>query len=164
MTTSIPWPEIRAHLRKSWPSNLHVSMASVGADGSPCATPIGSFFLNADGSAFYFEKYPSTLPAHAAGANPRVCILAVNSSRWFWLKSLFAGKFPTPPGLKLYGRLGQRRQATSAEHDRLRRRMRLTRRLRGHQYLWGNMEFVREVHIESVSTIRFGAMGPERSA
>jgi hypothetical protein len=160
MAIPINWPQVRTHFRRSWSTNLHVCLASTGSDGSPCASPIGSFFINTDGTAFYFEKYPKSLPAHAAGTNPQVCILAVNSSRWFWLKSLFTGKFSSPPGMKLYGRLGARRQATPAEIERFERRMRLTRSLRGHQYLWASMAHVREVHIDRVAVIRFGEMGP----
>ncbi|NNE28483.1 MAG: pyridoxamine 5'-phosphate oxidase family protein [Saprospiraceae bacterium] len=151
------WPKIREHFSKSFGSSLHVSIASVNADGDPQCTPIGSLFLNDDQSGFYFEKYPSTLPKFAK-ESPRICVLGVNSSKSFWLRSLYKDKFSAFPAVKLYGQLGEKRKATESELNALRKRMRKTSILKGHKTLWGKMESVREVRFSKAERVKFGKM------
>jgi hypothetical protein len=151
------WQKIRNHFNRSFRSNLHVSIASVDVDGNPTATPIGSLFLNDNQTGFYFEKYPKNLPIHA-GYNNRICVLAVNSNRLFWLNALFLGKFSDHPGIKLYGDLGLRRKATENEINRLNRRMKFTKGLKGNTYLWGDMHYVREVTFTRAEKINLGKM------
>jgi len=151
------WSAIRHHFNKSYASNFHVSIASVNTANEPNVTPIGSFFLNDNQAGFYFEKFPTNLPSDAKG-NPNICVLAVNSNRWFWLKSLFRGKFNQPPAIKLFGQLGEKRTATKKEMRRLERRMRLTKGLKGHSYLWQDMKHIREVSFTKVQSINLGAM------
>ena len=151
------WPDIRTHFSKSFGSSLHFSMASVDADQQPTSTPIGSLFLNKDQTGFYFEKYPTKLPVNVK-SNKKVCVLAVNSSKWLWLKSLFKEKFTSYPAVKLYGELGDKRKATENEIRALERRMRSTKRLKGHQYLWGKMEIVREITFTKAEKINLGKM------
>jgi hypothetical protein len=151
------WQKIREHFKRSFRSNFHVSIASVDIDGNPTATPIGSLFLNDDLTGFYFEKYPQNLPIHAEDNN-RVCVLAVNSNKLFWLNSLFQGKFSSYPGVKLYGGLGVRREATEEEIKRLKRRMKATKGLKGNSYLWGDMMSVREIVFSRAEKINLGDM------
>ena len=151
------WQNIRDHFNRSFRTNFHVSIASVDIDGKPTVTPIGSLFLNDDLTGFYFEKYPQSLPIHAEDNN-RICVLAVNSSKVFWLSSLFQGKFAHYPGVKLYGGLGKRREATESERNRLKKRMRATKGLKGNAYLWGDMMHIREVVFSSAEKINLGEM------
>ncbi|RLD22318.1 MAG: pyridoxamine 5'-phosphate oxidase family protein, partial [Bacteroidetes bacterium] len=72
------WDKIRMHFNKSFSSNFHVSIASIGTDDTPTVTPIGSLFLNFDQTGYYFEKYPTKLPTYAR-INKKICVLAVNS-------------------------------------------------------------------------------------
>ncbi len=153
----IEWNRIRQHFNKSFRSSLHVSIASVDAENRPALTPIGSLFLNPNQTGFYFEKYPSRLPDHA-GSNPTVCVLAVNSKRWFWIRSLFRGQFNEHPAIKLYGVLGERRKASKPEITRLQKRMRLTRGFKGNSYLWGDMQFVRDIKFDKAEKINLGKM------
>lgn len=76
------WNVIRKHFNKSFSSNFYVSVASVDSENNPTITPIGSLFLNDNQTGFYFEKFPSKLPKHAK-QNPNVCLLGVNSGRFF---------------------------------------------------------------------------------
>ncbi len=151
------WKQIRIHFSKSFKSCLHVSIASVDVDNNPTVTPIGSLFLNGNQTGFYFEKFPSKLPEHAE-QNNNICLLGVNSNRWFWIKSLYKVVFKDPPAIKLYGTLGKRRKATEIETNRLARRMRATKRLKGHDYLWGEMCYVREVTFTRAESIKLGRM------
>ena len=151
------WPQLRKHFNKSFRSNFHVAVASVNKDTFPDVTPVGSLFLNRDQTGFYFEKYPDTLPKNA-GYNKNICILGVNSNMWFWLRSLFKGRFKTFPAVKLYGKLGERRPATDKEISRLNRRMKATRGLKGNRYLWGEMKFVREIEFTNARITQMGKM------
>ncbi len=152
------WNRIRKHFSKSFKSSLHVAIASVDTDNNPTVTPIGTVFLNKDQTGFYFEKFPVKL---SESINKNICLLAVNSSKWFWIKALFTVKFSAYPAIKLYGKLGEKRKATEIEIRALKRRMRTTRKLKGHHYLWGKMENVREIHFTKAEKINIGKMTRE---
>lgn len=109
---------------------------------------------------FIFEKFPSKLPEHAK-VNPNVCLLGVNSGRFFWLKALFTEKFSDYPAIKLYGVLGERKKATEHEINRLNRRMQITNGLKGNTYLWKKMEFVRDIKFSKAEKINLGKMTKE---
>jgi len=154
------WDKIRAHFRKSRSSNMHVAIASVDKDNVPTVTPIGSLFLNKDGTGFYFEKFATKLNSNSK-ENKNICLLAVNSNAWFWLKSLCKGKFTEYPAIKLYGQLGAKREATEKEAKAFERRVRYTRKLKGHQYLWKEMSQVREITFTKAEKINLGKMTRE---
>lgn len=149
------WKDIRHHFNKSFSSSLHVSIASIDSENNPTATPIGTLFLNGDQTGFYFEKYPKKLPACT---NKNICVLAVNSSTWFWLKSLFQSEFKTYPAIKLYGELGTLRNATDIEVSRLKRRMKPTSWTKGNTYIWSDMKSVREIRFAKAEKINIGNM------
>lgn len=151
------WSDIKIHFSKSFSSSLHVSIASVDSDNNPTTTPIGSLFLNNDQTGFYFEKFPTKLPNHSK-SNRMICVLGVNSSKWFWIKSLFKEQFKSNPAIKLYGELGERRKATEIEISRLNRRMRGTRGFKGNTYLWSNMPDIRELTFIKAEKINLGKM------
>ncbi len=151
------WKAIRNHFNRSFSSNFYVSVASVNSEGNPTVTPIGSLFLNDNQTGFYFEKFPTKLPENARN-NPNVCFLGVNSRRWFWIRALLFKKFSNYPAIKLYGRLEHRRRATQIEINRLNRRMKITRGLKGNDYLWGKMEYVREISFSRAEKINLGEM------
>ena len=151
------WGLIRKHFKESFPSNIHVSAASLDEHGHPTVTPVGSFFLNNNTSGHYFEKYISRLKISAQQRTP-ICILAVNSGKWFWFKSLLQGRFKRPPAIRLTGQLGTLRQATQNEMDRWHRRVRLTRGLKGDTMMWRDMAMVREVTITGAELINLGEM------
>ena len=151
------WKSIRKHFSKSFKSSLNFSIASVDSDNIPSNTPIGSLFLNDDQTGFYFEKYPTKLPI-LSNSNNNICVLGVNSSKWLWIKSLLKNKFSDYPAVKLYGQLGVKRKASINEIRALNRRMRTTRLLKGHKYLWNNMKTVREVSFTKAEKINLGGM------
>ena len=157
MDINADWKHIRKHFNNSFRQNLFIPIASVDSNDNPTVTPIGSLFLNTNQTGFYFEKFPSKLPLHAK-SNPNICALAVNSSKWFWLKSIIKGKFKTNPGIKLFGKLGERRKATEKEISRLNRRMKSTKGLRGNIYLWKKMDYVRDITFTKVEIINLGKM------
>jgi len=151
------WKEIKTHFNRSFRTNFHVSIASVDKNNNPTITPIGSLFLNNNRTGFYFEKYPTKLPVNVQN-NPNICVLAVNSNILFWIKSLLIGKFRKYPAIKLYGQLGEKRKATDIEIKRLNNRMKSTKGFKGNSYLWGKMEYVRDVSFTKAEKINLGEM------
>lgn len=152
------WSRIRMHFNKSMSTSFHVSIASVNQDNQPTVTPIGTFFLNGNQTGFYFEAYATKLPQNVK-TNRNVCILGVNSSAWFWFKSVFTGKFKRYPAVKLYGELGVKRKATEIEVSRFNKRMNVLKWSKGYKVLWGkNMEYVREVKINKAEKINLKEM------
>ena len=154
------WQKIRLHFRKSFGANMHVAIASVNKDNQPTVTPIGSLFLNDDLTGFYFEKFATKLNENSKN-NTKICVLAVNGDKWFWLKSLFKMKFSEYPAVKLYGELGIKREATKKEYIAFQRRVRKTKRLKGSKYLWQDMSMVREIKFTKAEKINLGLMTKE---
>ena len=136
---------------------MHVSIASIDQENLPTVTPIGTFFLNKNQTGFYFEKYTAQLPLNSK-QNKNICVLGVNSSKRFWIKSLFKGRFSNHPAIKLYGLMGEKRKATTDELRALKRRMRFTKSLKGHQYLWNNMFYVRDISFHKAEPMKLGKM------
>jgi uncharacterized protein len=155
------WSLAKAVCRDAFKTSFHFSIASVNSAGYPHVTPIGSLMLgdwvDGTGQAIYFERFTRQLPAHAS-ANPNICVLAVNSGRWFWLKSLLAGRFTQPPALRLFGTMGQIRPATEIELQRWRKRVAITQATKGHQLMWQGMSDVREITITRIESVNLGKM------
>ncbi len=141
------WPLIKDVFNSAFKSSFHFAIATVSADGEPHVTPIGSLILRAPGEAIYFEAFTQRLPAHIRH-NDRVCVLAVNSSWWFWIKSLLIGRFSKPPSLRLYGHVGEARPASEVE----------LRGTRGHALMWQGMTKVREIHFTRMEAVHIGEM------
>jgi len=140
------WPAIRQLFWRALLSSIHYAIASVDEDGNPHVTPIGSVILRDPGVAIYFERFTTALPNNLAHNN-KVCILAVDSRRLFWLRSLVTGRFATPPAIRLYGTVGKLRKATDAELQLWRARVRPAKLTRGYRRIWADMTMVREIHI-----------------
>jgi hypothetical protein len=151
------WSKIKNHFRKCTNANMHVAISSVNEKNIPTITPIGSLFLNDDQTGFYFEKFATKLRKNSK-TNRNICLLAVNSNKWFWLRSLLTGKFSEYPAVRLYGELGEKRDASPNEFRAFQRRVRSTRRLKGHQYLWKDMCQVREITFTKAEKINLGNM------
>ncbi len=152
------WSGIRRVFAAAFSSSFHFAIATVGSDGEPWVTPIGSVLLTEPGRGFYFEEFPTRLPRNLR-RDPRVVILGVNSSRLFWLRALFRGRFPAPPAIRLRGRVvGAPRDATDRELALWQRRVRVLRALRGYDLLWGRLRRVRDLEIDAAEPVVIGSM------
>ncbi len=149
------WPAIKQLFKQAFGSSLHYAIASVNANGEPHITPIGSIILGQPGKAIYFERFPKQLPLNLQ-TNNKICVLAVNSSRWYWLKSLFAGKFANPPAIRLIGTAGKLRPATEQEITLWHRRVKPLRFTKGHALMWAGMSVVRELEFTHAEPIQIG--------
>lgn len=151
------WPEIRRVLQNAQASTIHCALASINADGTPHVTPIGTVFLRADCTGYFFDPYAGGLTANLDG-NPNLCLMAVDAGRLFWLRSLLLGRFSRPPGVRLYGRARARREATVDELAAVAARVRPTRWLRGNRMLWSNFRHVRDIEFTSVRPVQYPVM------
>ena len=150
-------PEIRRHFNVSSASSFHVSIASVNPDGSPWVTPIGSFLLKKNGIGIYFEMFPTTMPNNFK-QNNQVVVMGVNSGFWFWLSSVFRGKFKRPPALRLIGKVGELRDPTEEEVKKISRRFDPLKGTKGHKIMWSTIGKIREIHFDHVAEVRIGKM------
>jgi hypothetical protein len=151
------WPEIRRVVEVGQRSSLYCSIGTVGADGVPNVTPIGTVFLNSTPGGFFFDRYTSALAA-ALSVNSGICLLAVDSRKTFWLRSLLLGRFHSPPGVRLYGTAGPLRRATDAELQRIEARVRSAKRSRGGRLLWSSFTDVRELTFSSFRPVSYPVM------
>ena len=151
------WTEIKQLFRQSFKSSFHYAIATVNENGEPHVTPIGSLILGKPGRGLYFEEFPKQLPRNFQ-TNKQVCVLAVNSRRWFWIKSLIGGKFIGPPAVRLYGTVGAVREATEKEIKLWQHRVKRVSFTKGHAMMWANMRMVRDVEFSRVEPVHMGEM------
>ncbi|MEA3411629.1 MAG: pyridoxamine 5'-phosphate oxidase family protein [Pseudomonadota bacterium] len=151
------WKEVKDLFKRSFMSSFHFAVATVTESGEPHVTPIGSLILGKAGHGFYFEEFTRHLPKNYR-ANMNICVLAVNSSRWFWLKSLFGGHFSRPPAVRLHGMVGKLREASEKEIEVWRKRVRPVSFSKGHELMWANMKMVREIEFSRIEPVHLGEM------
>jgi len=157
MDINTDWPAIKRLFKRSFSSSFHYAISTVTKDGEPHVTPIGSLILGAPGQGVYFEEFPSRLPENLEN-NSQVCVLAVNSGRWFWLRSLIKGRFGEMPAIRLYGKAGKLREATETENALWQKRVRSVRFTKGHELMWQRMGTVREIEFTGVESVHIGQM------
>ena len=154
--TAQDWQAARKLVRQA----THVAVATCGPDGQPHVTPIGSLSLHPHEPRGYgLEKVTAEMPRNLA-SDDRVQILAVRRSLWFWVKSLWRGKFAEPPSVRLTGTAGPRRPLTAEELQRFRKRVRFLKPLKGHDLLWAQMGTARDITIDEITAVRLGRMWP----
>jgi len=147
------WKDVKSLFNESFRSSFHFAIATVSENGDPHVTPIGSLILGKPGRGFYFEKkFTKHLPINFEH-NKKVCVLAVNSSRWFWVKSLIVGRFASPPAVRLHGVAGPLREATEAEIALFQKRVWRVRFSKGHALMWRNMRTVRDIEFTGIEPV-----------
>ncbi|MGB1310762.1 MAG: pyridoxamine 5'-phosphate oxidase family protein [Leucothrix sp.] len=154
------WPKILEALNSGKKSNRFFSIATVNSDGTPHVTPIGHAFFNDNMTGYYFDQFSAAMPRNFE-SNKNICLMSVNSSTLFWLKSLYIGKFSAPPAIRLMGTVGERRDANQKELERLHQSISVTSRLRGHKLLWGNLTKVRDMQFSAFSPAKYPIMCDE---
>ena len=151
------WAAIRSVFHDAQKTSKHCAIASVDNSGSPSITPIGSLFLRDDFTGYYFEEYPQKMADNLKTDN-RICVLALNSGLRYWYQAIISGSFSSPPGVRLYGTVGQRRRGNEEEIASFRKRVRFARNLKGYKLIWKNMKHVREIQFDSFSPVTAGKM------
>lgn len=153
------WPSIRAFFKRCF----FCVVATCAEDGTPHVSPIGSLYLRDDGTGYYFEIFTQKSRQNLQ-AQPRLCVVGLNVSLWFWVRSLFKGRFDEPPAVRIVGTAMERRPATPEEVERMHRRLRRLRWLKGYGLLWGGLTHVREVRFDASEPVRIGRMTAGLSA
>jgi uncharacterized protein len=151
------WRTIQEIVVRAKQSSMHCAIASVDPDGAPHVTPVGTVFLRDDRTGFYFDQYTSAL-ARNIDADPRVCLMAVDTGRVFWLRSLLTGRFVAPPAVRLFGNAGPLRTATQLELEQVRRSVRKTRWSKGGKMLWSDFSQVRDIAFNGFRPVRYPVM------
>jgi predicted pyridoxine 5'-phosphate oxidase superfamily flavin-nucleotide-binding protein len=151
------WETIRAVFEEGSKSCVHFAFATVNQDGSPHVTPIGALILRNDQTGFYFDENPIRMPQNL-NRNPRVCIMAVNSDLMFWGTALTAGKFTTPPAVRLSGTVGELRNATTDEVAAWQEKVAIAKGTKGYEFLWEKMMKVRDITFDSFEPVYLGEM------
>lgn len=151
------WNKIRKLFRIAFRSSLHYSIATVNENGSPHVTPIGSLFLRRNNTGFFFDDFLGNTSRNFKN-NQRVCVLALNSGKFFWIKSLFLGKFKTTVAVRLNGTVGEQRKATEQESALFRKRVQFARKFKGYNILWKDFKYVRDIHFDSFEPVNTGTM------
>lgn len=153
------WAATRDLWNRALRNSLCVAIATVGEDGAPHVSPIGSLTLGAaPGTGTLLQLF-----SHQMGRNldrdPRVTVLAVDSSATRFVNGLRKGRFDRAVATRLSGTAGPRRWATDEEIARFRRRVRPLRRLRGHDILWGAARIgARDITFDFERPVNLGAM------
>lgn len=151
------WAKIKRVFEVGQASTIYCSIASINPDGTPNITPIGTVFLKDNQTGYYFDHYTSQLASNL-DQNPNVCLMAVNAGRWFWFRSFLLGRFVSPPGIRLYGTIGELRPATADEIHKIERRVQPTKWLKGSRLLWTNFTHVRDITFTSHRPITYPKM------
>lgn len=159
MTTNlnVNWPSIVEHFQKSILTSRYFTFSTINPDGSAHATPIASLVLNDNCTGYYSDVFPGRM-ANNLKADQRICILAVRMGFWYWLKSIFTGRFEGWPAIRLYGAAGERRKAQAGEIHRWRKRMKHLKGTKGYNLLWKDVDVVRDITFTHYEPIRLGAM------
>jgi len=157
MNIDSDWNIVKKIFKQSFSSSFHYAIATVDANGNPHVTPVGSLILGEPGHAIYFEEFTHQLQKNLE-TNKYLSILAVNSSKWFWLKSLIRGQFSEPPALRLQGEAGIRREATELEVQLWHKRVKSVSFTKGHTIMWKHMGMVREIKFSNIVPVHIGSM------
>ncbi len=151
------WPEILNVLKNGKKSNRFFSIATVDKNGNPHVTPIGHVFFRDDMSGYYFDAFSKAMPENFQ-TNRKICLMSVNSSTGFWLKSLFKGKFDSAPAVRLMGEVSEARDATTEEIKQLKNSIKITSPLKGHKMLWNDLTRVRDMKFNEFSPAKYPHM------
>lgn len=153
------WQHIRKVVNDAQKAAMHCSIATVDAQLQPTITPIGTLFLRENQSGFFFDTYTESLQQNLP-QNSKACIQAVNSSRLFWLKSLFKGQFSDYPGVRLYVEIGDLRLANAEELAQISRRIQSLKWTKGSQLIWSDFTHVRDFTVQSFRWVKYPKMMP----
>lgn len=155
-----------AQIQKFWGSTTQVTaspnmpycvFATTDENGLPRIAPYSTLILGDNNKGFYFDEFSGKLSKNI-DRNPKVSVLLLKNSKWFWIKTVLFGKFDHAPAIRLTGIVGKKRSATSHEINRLKKPLSPLKFFKGYHPLWGVMKEGRDVYFESFEPVRCGAI------
>lgn len=153
------WRHIRKVVNDAHKAAMHCSIATVDAQLQPTITPIGTLFLRENQTGFFFDTYSEFFKENFP-QNNKACIQAVNSSRLFWLKSLFKGEFSNYPGVRLYVEIDELRPANKEELAQIAQRIQSLKWTKGSRLIWSDFTQVRDFSVHSFRWVKYPKMMP----
>ncbi len=133
----------------------YCAFSTVNEDGSPRVAPYTSLVLGETPQGFYFDELSRKTTANLE-RDQRICVLIVKRDKWFWIKSVVFGRYKHPPGIRLIGRVGKKRDATEQEISAYKSPLKRLKRFKGYKPMWGIMEHGREIYFDDYETVKCG--------
>ena len=137
----------------SSPTIPYCAFSTVSEDGSPRVAPYTSLILGDNRQGFYFDEL-STQTSLNLERDQRVCILVVKTNKLFWIKTVFLGRFDYPPGIRLMGKVGKKREATVQEVNTFKKPLKRLKFFKGYEPIWGFMKHGREIYFDTFEPVR----------
>ena len=135
------------------PTLPYCAFSTVNEDGTPRAAPYTSLILGDKSKGFYFDELSRHTTANLE-RDQRVCVLVVKNSKWFWIKTVILGRFDHPPGIRLMGTVGKKREATEQEINAFKKPLRSLKFFKGYEPIWGFMKHGREIYFDTFEPVR----------
>ena len=136
-------------------SSFYCSLSIISKEGHPHTSPIGSVYLQNEENGYFIEMFTKS---YGDQAGNKACIMAVNTSLIFWLKSLFSGKFATPPATRLLVTINERRKISEKERAHFQKKVKPFRKLKGYKHMWSSGQYVRTFTVDKVIPVSIGKM------
>lgn len=133
----------------------YCAFSTVDENGSPRVAPYTSLVLGENAQGFYFDELSRKTTANLE-RDQRICVLIVKRDKWFWIKSVITGKYKHPPGVRLMGKVGERRKASEDELNAYRKPLKRLKMFKGYELMWGFMRHGRDIYFDDFETVRCG--------
>ncbi len=75
------------------------------------------------------------------------------NQQWNKIYKIF-GRFDHPPGIRLMGKVGKKREATKQEINAFKKPLRPLKSFKGYGPIWGFMKHGREIHFDAFETVK----------
>ncbi len=151
------WHTIRRVVEQGQGASAHCAVASVDMAHRPHITPGVTVFLRDDHTGFYVDHFPKAQSRHL-DLHPQVCLMALDTGAWFWLRALLFGRFAVPSGVRVYGTVGPLRPLTPADRAAVEGRMRSPWWSLRVRPLRADLTQVRDIRFTSFRRVRYPSM------
>jgi len=135
----------------------YCAFSTVNEDGPPRIAPYTSLILGENKQGFYFDELSQHTSSNLE-RDQRVCVLIVKNSKWFWIKTVIFGRFDHPPGIRLMGIVGKKREATPQEVKAFKKPLRSLKFFKGYEPIWGFMKHGREIQFDAFEPVKCPTM------
>jgi uncharacterized protein len=131
----------------------YCAFSTVNEDGTPRVAPYSSMILGENKQGFYFDELSQHTSSNIE-RNQRICVLIVKTNIWFWIKTVFLGRYDHPPGIRLMGSVGKKREATEQEINAFKKPLRSLKFFKGYKPIWGFMKQGREIYFDAFEPVK----------